>query len=244
MHFFFFLILCLDACYAFPAADCTYAAVCLEYEKSTEKRQSPFPILSAQEIINCVHEFFPISEEEKARWAEVVNPRFGYPSSVNKAFNYIKERGLCSEKHFPFEGVKGPCVISSKVKLKVYSDYTKITDREKILQCLGKQPLAVSIPFVRSLEVYDGKSVYKGPTKYEKEKIEAKRREGQVIPLHALQVVGWGYEDVEKKKLFYLCKNSWGRGWGHKGFIKVAKDVVESGRASYAHSTYFGVPKA
>ncbi|XP_078412374.1 procathepsin L-like [Cetorhinus maximus] len=40
-------------------------------------------------------------------------------------------------------------------------------------------------------------------------------------PNHAVLVVGYGRE---KRRNYWLVKNSWGAAWGDQGYIKIAKD--------------------
>ncbi|KAH7819928.1 putative cathepsin B5 cysteine protease [Monocercomonoides exilis] len=49
-----------------------------------------------------------------------------------------------------------------------------------------------------------------------------------VVPLkmgyHAVKCIGWG---VENNKPYWLCANSWGKGWGDRGFFKLLRGKNE-----------------
>jgi cathepsin B len=40
---------------------------------------------------------------------------------------------------------------------------------------------------------------------------------------HAVEIIGWG---VESGTEYWVCKNSWGTGWGESGFFNIAFDQV------------------
>ncbi|CAF1497251.1 unnamed protein product [Adineta steineri] len=48
---------------------------------------------------------------------------------------------------------------------------------------------------------------------------------------HAMQLVGYGKTD--SGDLYWICKNSWGSGWGEKGYIRVLRGQNTCGIATY-----------
>lgn len=63
------------------------------------------------------------------------------------------------------------------------------------------------------IDKYDGKTIYKGPEKDEKE-----------IGGHAVEIMGWGRED--DTDFWWVC-NSWGTEWGLSGFFKMKMNIAE-----------------
>eukprot|EP00831_Metopus_contortus_P013241 TRINITY_DN15360_c0_g1_i7.p1 TRINITY_DN15360_c0_g1~~TRINITY_DN15360_c0_g1_i7.p1 ORF type:complete len:114 (-),score=34.13 TRINITY_DN15360_c0_g1_i7:40-381(-) len=46
-----------------------------------------------------------------------------------------------------------------------------------------------------------------------------RRVHGSYLGGHAIEVIGWGFE---QDLPYWLCKNSWGEAFGDKGFFKIA----------------------
>lgn len=63
------------------------------------------------------------------------------------------------------------------------------------------------------IDKYDGKSIYMGPKKGEKE-----------IGGHAIEILGWGRENGID--FWWIC-NSWGTEWGLSGFFKMKMNIKE-----------------
>ncbi len=63
------------------------------------------------------------------------------------------------------------------------------------------------------LNNYDGKSIYRGPNKGEKE-----------MGGHSVEILGWGKEDGID--FWWIC-NSWGTEWGLSGFFKMQMGIKE-----------------
>jgi len=56
---------------------------------------------------------------------------------------------------------------------------------------------------------------------------------------HAVRLIGWGEQpssDPLKPTLFWLCANSWGTGWGDKGFFKILRGSNHVGIENWMYS--------
>jgi len=45
---------------------------------------------------------------------------------------------------------------------------------------------------------------------------------------HAVKIIGWGYDKVQKLP-YWLCANSWGEDWGEHGFFRIRRGNSECG---------------
>jgi len=87
-------------------------------------------------------------------------------------------------------------------------------DIESIKQEIYKWgPVASGFKIYESFMKYDGKSIYTGPTKGDKE-----------IGGHAIEILGWGRENGVD--FWWIC-NSWGTEWGLSGYFKMKMNIPE-----------------
>lgn len=102
-----------------------------------------------------------------------------------------------------------PCFYRSIVGYQVDSDI------ESIKQEIYKWgPVSAGFKVYENfIDKYDGKTIYKGPEKDEKE-----------IGGHAVEIMGWGRED--DTDFWWVC-NSWGTEWGLSGFFKMKMNIAE-----------------
>jgi len=164
------------------------------------------PVLSPQQIVSCAP-----------------NPQHcggtgGCKGSTQPlAFNYTVD-GITTETHYPYQGVTGTCQegkISPVVKNSGYvqlpvNDYTAL-----MTAVATKGPIAISVAAGGlGWQVYGG-GVYSDS--------------GAIHPFlcnfdmdHAVQLVGYG-TDASSNKMFWLVRNSWGSGWGEKGYIRIER---------------------
>ena len=41
---------------------------------------------------------------------------------------------------------------------------------------------------------------------------------GEITPNHSVILVGYGRKGLDE---YYICKNSWGEGWGEQGYFRI-----------------------
>ncbi len=120
------------------------------------------------------------------------------------ALRYAQSSGIPDEACFPYNGdADGPCSDRDQRALKI--------DNWRIIYnaSQAKEWISTKGPLITGMEVcsdffcyFDGIYV----PEY-----------GDIVGNHAICVVG--YNDVEN---YWICKNSWGRGWGEDGWFRIA----------------------
>ncbi|XP_077488510.1 cathepsin L-like peptidase [Amblyomma americanum] len=132
---------------------------------------------------------------------------------VSFAFEYIKANGgIATEERYPYVAKKQNCTFKTEDVGATCTGYVKIKkgseiDLKKAVATVG--PIAVAIDAKhRSFHWYK-KGVYNEPDCNSKKLT------------HAVLVVGYGVKDGEK---YWLVKNSWGKSWGHNGYILMSRD--------------------
>ncbi|CAN6250656.1 unnamed protein product [Urochloa humidicola] len=133
--------------------------------------------------------------------------------------------GITTEKDYPYTGNKGTC---DQGKLKNHaaktSGYKRIDDNTELalMAAVARQPVAVGVAvdasFFRS---YKG-GIYSGPC------VEVKN--------HCLTVVGYGEKGKDK---FWIAKNSFGTGWGDKGYVLLKRGLPGTGLCKIAHLSVY-----
>ena len=137
-----------------------------------------------------------------------------------KAFKYLESHYVETESAYPYKSGKtrtaGTCQYSSISKTSIEtSSYAFVTadSVSAMKSALAGQPLAVSIEADKSVFQY-----YTGG-------VLDSTKCGTSLD-HAVLVTGWGHDSTSGKD-YWMVKNSWGTGWGDKGYIKLA---IESGK--------------
>ncbi|KAK6134300.1 hypothetical protein DH2020_031923 [Rehmannia glutinosa] len=129
---------------------------------------------------------------------------------MEKAFEFIiKNGGITTEKNYPYLGKDGKCdKAKEKSKAANISDYAMLpAGNETSLQAaVAKQPISVAIDAGGyEFQLYSS-GVFTGYC-------------GKNLN-HGVTIVGYGAENGEK---YWLVRNSWGSGWGEKGYIKMKR---------------------
>ncbi|KXZ49007.1 hypothetical protein GPECTOR_24g297 [Gonium pectorale] len=125
---------------------------------------------------------------------------------MNDAFRYvINNGGIASGDTYPYSPSDGSC--NTGLAQQVVTTLTGWTDvaptESDLLSAVCNQPVAIVLEATDSFQAYSG-GVYTGPPGC-----------GNSIN-HAVLVVGYDAES-------WIVKNSWGRGWGEGGYIRIAR---------------------
>ena len=141
--------------------------------------------------------------------------------SMEAAFKYVIDNGLCSEKSYPYTGVEGNCMDCDPIiNISSYRDI--IPNHEEIPKLIvHQQPVSVAIQAnLRSFQLYSS-GVYSDPscgTKLD----------------HGVLIVGYGHVPFSEMD-YWIVKNSWGPNWGENGYIRIQRNIdQESGLCGIA----------
>jgi len=120
--------------------------------------------------------------------------------------NYARDNGVCIESCFPYQDRDLPCNPCQEWwvngrKLKSYLISTSVAEMKQLLQ---RQPLVGTMTVYRSFLYYLSGVYHHLPV-------------DDVVGYHAIAVVG--YDDSLNA---WLCRNSWGTGWGMRGYFLIA----------------------
>ncbi|KAL7861649.1 hypothetical protein SRHO_G00130900 [Serrasalmus rhombeus] len=140
------------------------------------------------------------------------------------AFKYIKNSGgLETAYTYPYQAREGRCKFRNQRAWAKCSGYRMVPRSER---CLKKAvtkigPISVAIDASHHSFQFYKSGVYNEPA-CSSTKVN-----------HAVLVVGYGTH--RRRKDYWLVKNSWGTGWGNKGYIKMSRNKRnQCGIASYA----------
>lgn len=126
------------------------------------------------------------------------------PSGWNfpPALDFCKNTGVGLESSFPYTPGNQPCKagVPSYIKLTSWNSVLTIADRKNIIATKG--------PVVAGMAVYSDFFSYRTGV--------YRHVSGGLSGYHAISVVG--YDDDQK---CWICKNSWGPGWGDNGWFKI-----------------------
>ncbi|XP_061110267.1 procathepsin L-like [Conger conger] len=132
---------------------------------------------------------------------------------LSKTFNYIiGNKGMDSDKSYPYEHREGKCRYSVQGRAGYCGGYKVLQHRsETELQTAVANVGPISVGINARLPTFMGYrgGVYSDP-----------RCSSKTIN-HAVLVIGYG---TDRGQDFWLVKNSWGKGWGESGFIRMARN--------------------
>ena len=159
------------------------------------------------------HKLYNLSEQELVDCSGYLGNQGCNGGSMDNAFEYVIQHGICSNVSYPYNGVDNQCKNQSCTK-RVHIDtyYDVPPNNEKQLEkAVIKQPVSVAIQAnLQSFQLYK-RGIYSDPDC------------GDDLD-HGVLVVGYGYDSSYDMK-YWLVKNSWGKSWGENGYIRMAKDI-------------------
>ncbi|CAG9857251.1 unnamed protein product [Phyllotreta striolata] len=131
---------------------------------------------------------------------------------MDNAFKYVIDHGLGDNSTYPYEGRQGSCraTNSPAVKITGYKNIAKGSEKD-LMDAVGTVgPISVAV-FAEPIQFYFG-GIFKSPFCLNFESLLD----------HGVLVVGYGGEPNDP---YWIVKNSWGAGWGEKGYFRLSKDA-------------------
>jgi hypothetical protein len=137
------------------------------------------------------------------------------------AFYYIYRHGLASWEEYPYEEAEKGCRKSLKhnpiATVKTWGIITPNHEKhmQMVLRYIG--PIAVGFNGASSSFLSYSGGIYDNP--------HCKQGAN-----HALLITGYGEETIKKETVrYWIARNSWGRGWGEDGFVRIKRGSGVSG---------------
>ena len=127
--------------------------------------------------------------------------------------------GVCSEKTWPYD----PARFADKPPVKCYTEakkhriasYHRLTTSNELLACLAE-----GFPFVFGFAVYES---FEGPEVARTGVAQLPKQDERMLGGHAVMAVGYTQKDKR-----FIVRNSWGTGWGQKGYFTMPFAYVET----------------
>jgi cathepsin F len=133
----------------------------------------------------------------------------GLPSN---AYKYIMDnKGIDTEQSYPYKGVGGNCAAKQGTTGATISNWTAISQDEKQIaaQLVERGPLSIGIN-AGPMQLYAGGVACPWKILCNPKQLD-----------HGVLIVGFGTD--EKKGDYWKIKNSWGAGWGEKGYYRICR---------------------
>ena len=125
---------------------------------------------------------------------------------MTDAFDYVKANGLCKESDYKYTGRDGTCKKDQCTAVTVVTSYENVKpgDKEAMKEADTIEPVAIAVAASMKWQFYMGgilKCNFPGALN------------------HGVELVGHNFEANDDG--YWLVKNSWGTGWGEKGYIRL-----------------------
>lgn len=121
------------------------------------------------------------------------------------ALRFALAVGTCDESCFPYTGSQQECIpcTDQPYRMRRIRDWNAIDDDD-----IKKHTISKHGPLLAGMKVYEDFKYYSnGIYEY---------IAGDFLGNHAVSIIG--YNDTEE---YWICKNSWGTGWGESGWFKI-----------------------
>lgn len=147
--------------------------------------------------------------------------------TMEDAFDYVRAHGMCTDASNPYTiGRKGNC---SCPRVVFVDDFARVApSQHDLTAALVKTPISVSIEADQRVFQF-----------YKSGVLEAQHCGKELN--HGVLLTGYGF-DYANGLGYWRVKNSWGKGWGEGGYVRLARDENTCGilnDASYPKGAHF-----
>jgi len=153
---------------------------------------------SEQQLVDCDTSWSPFYPDKGCGGGDMA-----------KALDYIRDKGVMSEKAYPYTGLDGGCkydTMAPGLYRGIQGHHgVPVDDQDQLVAAIEKMPVSVGIA-ADEIRLYTG-GVFNNWNC------------GTMID-HGVLAVGYGKVGTQ---LFWKVKNSWGEKWGEKGFIRMER---------------------
>lgn len=118
------------------------------------------------------------------------------------SLDFAKNTGVALETHWPYQPTDQPCKTNVPIYTRITGWNRQLTVNERKTALVNKGPLVAGMAVYSDFYNYSS-GVYR-------------RTSNDLRGYHAICVVG--YDDGHEA---WICKNSWGTGWGENGFFRI-----------------------
>lgn len=152
--------------------------------------------LSEQNLVDCAHGPKNESQGCKGGW-------------MNDAFDYVAAEGIQLEADYPYKAIYQKCAFDKSKAVKVNTGFQNVTsgDSDQLKAAVVQQPVSVAVQAGGLPWMFYRAGVIK--------------RWCGASPNHGITAVGYGNA---KGTDAFIVRNSWGSGWGDKGYVHIATD--------------------
>jgi len=170
------------------------------------------PVLSEQQFVDCDHDCMEYKGQK-------VCDSGCSGGLMPNAMAYAIREGVTTEEKYPYKAKEGTCKYDSSQALYHFSDWRAVngTDVDMVAALNDIGPLSVGVD-ATLWQLYMGGifNLICGKTLN-----------------HGVLLVGYG---VEKKKEFWIIKNSWGKNWGEKGYLRLIREKDKCGVDNFVNT--------
>jgi len=131
---------------------------------------------------------------------------------MDYAFEYVRDNGIQSEDSYKYTARDGKCVADKTKVVTKISGYADVTanDEDALAAAVAQHPVSVAIEADSIVFQFYSSGV-----------IESNSCGTNLD--HGVLAVGYDSNPANKDKPHWKVKNSWGAGWGDKGYVKILK---------------------
>ncbi|MBF0485511.1 MAG: C1 family peptidase [Candidatus Omnitrophica bacterium] len=145
-------------------------------------------------------------------------------AALRDGIKTLAKAGVCSEKSWPYAIAKfadvPPKRCYTEAKAHCISSYHRIVSLNEMLACLSD-----GFPFVFGFTVYES---FESPQVAKSGIARMPKKGERVLGGHAVMAVGYTQKDKR-----FIVRNSWGEGWGQKGYFTMPFQYLETLAADF-----------